>query len=339
MNGSMKQWMRAVPSVLAAAAGCWLAQRRRRYPLERVYGPASWMVLPSWIISGPVAKMGNRFLRWLPLAKPPAGVSRTQQWIPAANGKAMALTIYDGNGGESAPCLVYFHGGAFLFEAAPYLHRNLAELAGLAKCKVVMVQYRTAERCAFPGPFFDARAAVWYVWQHSTALGIDPTRLALGGDSAGAALAAAVALWARDETELLPCLQMLLYPVLDARMATASMRRYSDAPVWNARLNRRMWRFYLRAGVPLSRSFSSPAEAGDHSCLPQAYVEVAAYDCLRDEGIAYAERLQESGVMVQLEQPPGTFHAFDAFRRAPMRQKMLLKRAQALREAFGWEEQ
>ena len=336
MKGVLKRPKCSLVAALTAASALWMVHRQRKYPLEREYGLASCMLLPRWVASLPAARLGNAILKRLPLPEVSIGVTRSRRWIPTEDGRPMPLTIFDGTGGlDDAPCLIYFHGGAFLFEAAPYIYCNVAELARMAQCKVVMVHYRTAEHKAFPGPFFDCRAALWYTWQHHAELGIDPTRMAVGGDSAGAALAAACSLWARDETELDLCFQLLIYPVTDARMADPALCHDTDTPLWNAILNRRMWKLYLRDGVPLTRGYASPMEALDHRRLPAAYIEVAAFDCLRAEGLAYAAVLRHDGASVQLEQPAGTFHGFDAFQRAPMRQWMLLKRARALRCAFA----
>lgn len=182
--------------------------------------------------------------------------------------------------------------------------------------------------------FADACAALRYAWDNAAALGIDRMRLAVGGDSAGGALAAGCAQWARDCAGIGLCFQLLLYPVTDCRMQTDSMRRGRDTPLWNARLNRRMWRLYLRGGAGDHPSWAAPMLAERFDGLPPAYVEVEQFDCLHDEGIAYAAALQAAGVSVQVEDVRGTFHGFDVFRKADLVKKQIEARSRALRTAF-----
>ena len=185
-----------------------------------------------------------------------------------------------------------------------------------------------------PAAFADACAALRYAWDNAAALGIDRMRLAVGGDSAGGALAAGCAQWARDCAGIGLCFQLLLYPVTDCRMQTDSMRRGRDTPLWNARLNRRMWRLYLRGGAGDHPSWAAPILAERFDGLPPAYVEVEQFDCLHDEGIAYAAALQAAGVSVQVEDVRGTFHGFEVFRKADLMKKQIEARSRALRTAF-----
>ena len=120
----------------------------------------------------------------------------------------------------------------------------------------------------------------------------------------------------------------------DSRMETVSMKKYTDSPMWNAELNRRMWKLYLRDGDHGTPQYAAPILARDLSGLPPAYVEVEEFDCLHDEGIAYAKALETAGVTVQLEDVTGTFHGFDFFEGKGISRTMAEKRTQALRNAF-----
>lgn len=294
-------------AVLGAAA--WAVYRIRKYPLEKGYFPASFLLLPRKAVSSSFASFGNRQLRKMKLPLPPEGIRRYSFWIASKDEKSVRLTVYEP------------------------VH------------KIIFVHYRTSDRYGFPTPFEDCCSGLQYVWENSSLLGIDRDRLAVGGDSAGGALAAACTLWARDETEIRIAFQMLLYPVTDARMHTVSMTKYTDSPVWNARLNERMWKQYLRnanfgegektsdAGYPIW--YASPMEAKGFSGLPKAYIEAEEFDCLHDEGLAYGEALRKAGVEVQTEDVKGTFHGFDLFFRAKKTRKMMQLRCQALRKAFA----
>ncbi|WP_329094337.1 alpha/beta hydrolase [Actinomadura citrea] len=209
-----------------------------------------------------------------------------------------------------APVLVYFHGGGFVTGGLENEHERCLEFAGEDGIAVVSVDYRLAPEHPFPAGFDDCHAATVWAWEHAGEFGGDPERVAVGGGSAGGALAAAVALRARDEGGPPLVFQMLLYPVLDDRMATPSMRTFTEPPLFNSGDVRHMWRHYLggRTDVP---AYAAPARAEDLSGLPCAYVLVPEHDPLRDEGLAYAHRLIVSGVPTELHHVPGACHGFD----------------------------
>lgn len=150
---------------------------------------------------------------------------------------------------------------------------------------MVFVDYRWAPRHAFPVGVEDCYAAFQWVYQKAEEIGIDPDKIAMGGDSAGGALAAAVCLMARDRKASKICFQMLIYPVTDARQVTESVKEFIDTPLWNGKQNQKMWKLYLGQGVHPNKAYASPMEAASFNNLPDAYIEVAEFDCLRDEGI------------------------------------------------------
>ncbi|MGI5416413.1 alpha/beta hydrolase [Actinomadura luteofluorescens] len=209
-----------------------------------------------------------------------------------------------------APVLVYFHGGGFVTGGLENEHERCLKFAGEDGIAVVSVDYRLAPEHPFPAGFEDCYAATLWAHEHAGEFGGDPERVAVGGGSAGGALAAAVALRARDEGGPPLVFQMLLYPVLDDRMATPSMRTFTEPPLFNSGDVRHMWRHYLggRTDVP---AYAAPARAGDLTGLPRAYVLVPEHDPLRDEGLAYAHRLIVSGVPTELHHVPGACHGFD----------------------------
>lgn len=315
--------------------GAWCAHRDKKYPVRRELRFANKLAVPGWAISLGTAKLSNRMLDRMPLPAPPQGVECRSIPIRSEDGTPIRLTVYRRSGlDRAAPCLVYFHGGGFCVRDAGYIHRYAAQYAQGAQCAVVFVHYRTAEAAPFPAPFEDCYAALRWVWDNAAGLHLDRARLAVGGDSAGGALAAACALRARDEGGPRLCFQLLVYPVTDCRMETDSMRKYTDSPMWNAGLNRRMWALYLREGDHGMPQYASPMLARDFSNLPPAYIEVEEFDCLHDEGLAYAEALEAAGTEVQLEDVAGTFHGFDFFAEREISRIMREKRTKALRDAL-----
>lgn len=321
-----------------AAAGAWCVHRDRKYPVRPELRFVNRLAVPGCVLNAGTARMANRALArmGMKLPAPPQGIESRGVQIPSVDGAMIHLTIYRPKDVEwAAPCLVYFHGGGFCLGDVGYIHQYAAQYAGGAKCMVVFAHYRTSDTAPFPTPFQDCYAALRWVWDNAPGLRVDRARLAVGGDSAGGSLAAACALRSRDESGPRLCFQLLIYPVTDCRMETDSMRKYTDSPMWNAKLNQKMWELYLRNGDEGMPQYAAPMLAAGFSNLPPAYVEVEEFDCLHDEGAAYARALQAAGVGVQLEDVPGTFHGFDFFTSKGISQVMVQKRVQALRQAFS----
>ena len=264
------------------------------------------------------------------------GIIATKKKIPGYQNALIDLVVYEPETiGKNAPCLMYLHGGAFALKAAAHHKYLIGEYALKTPCKVVFVDYRLAPRHAFPVAAEDCYAAFEWIGNHADALGIDPGRIAISGDSAGGALAAAVTHMARDRKSPFGiCYQMLIYPVTDARMTTQTMKNYTDTPVWDSRLNAQMWSMYLRDGDHGMRAYASPMEAASFENLPNAYVEVSEFDCLRDEGIAYAQALEKNGCRVILNKTAGTVHGFEVAEKCGLTCKCVAERINALQNAF-----
>lgn len=324
---------------VTAAAALWCRLRDKKCPLAKGYSLMNKFIVPDGLFSYRVLKMANRRLASMELPEPPSGIKRTEKWIAVAKGEQIRLTIYGPRRtGKAMPCLVYFHGGGFCLEDAPYIHEHMGAYAEKAGCAVIFVHYRTAGSHPFPVPFEDCWAGLTYTRQNCEELHVDRNRIAVGGDSAGGALAAACALRSRREGKSDLCFQMLIYPVLDARMNTGSMKKYTDSPLWNARLSKKMWERYLKNGTFGKRCYASPAEAEDFHELPPAYIEAEQFDCLHDEAVNYWRALREAGVSARLQDVRGTFHGFDVFTKTMITKKMVNIRCQALRRAF-WKQQ
>jgi acetyl esterase/lipase len=235
----------------------------------------------------------------------------------------------------SAPCLVYYHGGGFFFGGAGYHYKLAKRYALEADCKVVFAQYRLAPKHPHPTPAEDCYAVLRWTYENAEGLGVDRGRIAVGGDSAGGALAAAVCHMARDRHTDMPCFQLLVYPVTDRRMQTESCRVFTDTPMWHSRLSAKMWQGYVQEEDPPNLAYASPMEAARFDGLPPAYVETAEFDSLRDEGEAYAEALRGAGVSVVLNATKGTMHGFDIVENAPTAQAAAEARIAYMRERFS----
>ena len=184
---------------------------------------------------------------------------------------------------EDLPCVVFYHGGGFLLRASGAHYQIAKWYAERTNCKVVYVDYRLAPKYSFPIPVEDCYCAYQWTIKNASKLGIDKNRIIIGGDSAGGNLAASVTLMLDERKEQLPNGVMLIYPVTDRRMETESMKRYTDTPIWNAKLSKMMWNTYLNDASVVDVKYASPMEAERLSFFPRTYMEVAEFDCLHDE--------------------------------------------------------
>nr|WP_308167897.1 alpha/beta hydrolase [Catellatospora tritici] len=224
-------------------------------------------------------------------------------------GGPLPIRIYRPVLDQTLPVLVYYFGGGWTLgtiDTADAVCRTLANAAG---CLVVAAGYRLAPEHRFPAAVHDCHAAAAWVAAHAAELGADPGRVAVGGDSAGGNLAAAVALLARDQGPELAG-QLLVYPNTDYTSNTPSLREGTDPYLFNATSVAWYWENYLATPADGRDPLASPLLAADHTGLPPALVITAEYDPLRDQAEQYAAKLSESGVPVTLARYDGMIHGF-----------------------------
>jgi acetyl esterase len=205
------------------------------------------------------------------------------------------------------PVLVYFHGGGWVIGSIDSHDSSCRALANNADCAVVSVEYRLAPEHPFPAGFDDCVGATTWVARNGSELGTDPSRLAVGGDSAGGNLAAAVALHARDNDGPDIAFQLLIYPVTDGSLGSASYVSNEKGYFLTKADMEWFWGLY---GAPRDDWRASPIHALDFAALPPALVLTAEFDPLRDEGEAYAARLRDAGVRSSVTRYPGMIHGF-----------------------------
>ncbi|GAB2845737.1 alpha/beta hydrolase [Pseudoduganella ginsengisoli] len=220
--------------------------------------------------------------------------------------------LYHPQPGVTLPCIVFFHGGGWVacsVDSHDNICRRLARLSG---CAVLSVDYRLAPEAVFPAALDDACAALRWVAVQGASFGIDATRLAVAGDSAGGNLAAACAQQALDPALELPAIahQLLFYPVLDSGCGTPSYNAYADGYLLTAGLMKWFWKQYAPSVEARADARAAPGLASSVAGLPAATVLLAQCDPLHDEGWQYAERLRAAGVPVTLRSWEGLFHGF-----------------------------
>jgi acetyl esterase/lipase len=248
--------------------------------------------------------------------------------------------------GPGSPALVFFHGGAFVLGDTYAEEFRCLRYVTEGGCVVVSVEYRLAPEHPYPAAVDDGRAALAWTRAHGTELAVDPARIAVGGNSAGGALAAAVALATRDAGEEVPAFQLLIYPVTDDRMDTPSMRAFDTTPLWTNTATAHMWHHYIGrpengagerpadGGIEVS-AYAAPARARDVAGLPPTYLMTAELDPLRDEGINYGQRLLQADVPTELHNFTGACHGFDSVApRTSIGRRALDEQVDALRRAL-----
>lgn len=246
-----------------------------------------------------------------PLAEP----SWQEKMIPGSNGApAVRIFIVNGTPGSALrPAILHIHGGGFIIGDAKSALGTVQDLAKSLDCVVVTVDYRLAPETRFPGSLEDNYAALKWLYQHAAEMGVDPTRIAVMGESAGGGHAAMLAIAARDRGEVPLVYKALIYPMLDDRTGTKPVPPYKGALIWTPSSNRFGWTSLL--GVPAgSRRVpygSVPARVEDLRGLPPAFIGVGSIDLFVDEDIEYARRLIAAGVAAELNVVPGAFHGFD----------------------------
>ncbi|WP_369206704.1 alpha/beta hydrolase fold domain-containing protein [Streptomyces sp. PU-14G] len=230
---------------------------------------------------------------------------------------------------SEAPTVLFFHGGGWVLCDVDTHDGLCRELAHLTGALVVSVDYRLAPEHPAPAAVQDAYAALrWAAERIREQEGGDPARIAVAGDSAGGALATAACLLAAERGGTLPVAQLLVYPALDARLATGSMRTYGDAGGYFLTTSdmRWYWDHYLAGAAPTAYTAPSLATDEELRAMPPAYVLTAGCDPLRDEGLAYADRLPSA----RQRTAPGVFHGFLGFL------GLLPEAQEALQEAAAW---
>ncbi len=303
---------------------------------QNVLDQLAELVLPPSHTISPEEARANALAR--PRAPGPEVARVEDRTVPGA-GVDIPVRIYTPEGSGPFPVLGWFHGGGWVIgnlESADGTARHLSVEAG---CVVVSVDYRLAPEAKFPLPFDDCFAATQWIADHATDINADPNRIAVGGDSAGGNLAAAVSLKARDQGGPPLAFQLLVYPVTSRAYDTGSYQQNADGYLLTTDAMKWYWNHYLSGDADASNPYAAPLAAKDLRGLPAALVITAEFDPLRDEGEAYGQKLQAAGVDTTCTRYDGMIHGFFGMSAVIDKGKQAISEAAAaLRQAFSVKE-
>lgn len=245
----------------------------------------------------------------------PRGLTRDIELVTRPDGSTLRLFVYRSTLPRvgAGPGLLWIHGGGYAMGSAEMEANGFRTLIGGSGAVVVTPDYRLSTEAPYPAALDDCYAALRWLRDNASRLGVASDRIAVGGASAGGGLTAATTLLARDRGEVAVAFQMPIYPMIDDRGDTESTRD-NDAPIWDAITNRSAWRMYLgdlygTDDVPV---YAAPARATDYAGLPPTMTYVGDIEAFRDETVRYVENLRAAGVPVEFREFPGAYHGFDA---------------------------
>jgi acetyl esterase len=242
---------------------------------------------------------------------PPLPVARVaEQTLPGPGGELGARLYVPFEASTPGPLLVYFHGGGWVLCDLDTHDQTCRFIAREAGVRVLAVDYRLAPEHPFPAALEDAVAAVRFAIEEAGRLGVDPARVAVGGDSAGGNLAAVAARLLSQGEGMAPAFQLLIYPATDLSRKRRSYQLFQDGFFLTERQMDWYRDHYLPAADAALDPRVSPVLADDLGGLPPAHVAVAGFDVLRDEGEEYATRLRDAGVPVTIRRHEGLVHGF-----------------------------
>ena len=225
--------------------------------------------------------------------------------IPAPHGSIKAR-FYKPDDKNNLPLLVWYHGGGWVLGDLDSADMTCRDLASKSGCSILSIDYRLAPEHPFPAAYDDAVTSLRYAFDNASALGADSKRIAIGGDSAGANLAACTSVACKD---LDVQYQLLIYPVIEADFGNASCTENADHYFLTLDLMKWFWHQYIPVESNRSDVRVAPLN-GDLTNLPPAYLLTVKFDPLRDEGLKYAEAMKQAGVQVATDQATDTVHGF-----------------------------
>ena len=259
----------------------------------------------------PLEAARNYYRQIAPLAGEPEPVHLIEDHLIETSAHRIPIRIYNPSGDSDLPAVIFFHGGWFFAGDLETHDRPLRALTNAAGCIVVAVDYRLAPEHPFPAAIDDGYAVLQWVANKGAEVGIDCNRLIIAGDSAGGTIATVLARKVAENNGLHILLQVLMYPVTDPTLQTESWQEFAKGPVITLKTALEAWQMYVPNILERQNADAAPIFAENLVGSANALILIAEFDPLRDEGIAYAARLEQAGVKVKTsiykEMPHGFF--------------------------------
>ena len=213
---------------------------------------------------------------------------------------------YSGN----LPCVMFYHGGGMLLKASGAHYITAKRYVERANCKVFFPDYRVMPKYRYPFALEDCYCAYKWILDNSKELDIDTDKMVVAGDSAGGYLGAVASMMLKERDDIMPAGAIMTYPVIDYRLKTESMKKFTDTPIWDSRRNKIVWDAYLKyAGKEETRYVCLLEEVTKD--FPKTYIETAEFDCLHDEGVEFADKLKELGVETDYYEIKKACHGYE----------------------------
>lgn len=273
-------------------------------------------LIPRLSFGPTLTRLANRLQRARGTPPPPQveGVTVRDEIIAGGDGQPLRIRLYlPDDAGEPRAAMLWAHGGGMIIGVPEQDQAQSLELCRDFGLVVAAVDYRLSPQHPYPAPLEDCYAALAWLQAQAQALNISPDRLAVGGNSAGAGLAAGLALLAQDRGQVAVTFQLLIYPMLDDRTTLRTDVDDRRLRLWTTKSNRFGWRSYLggEPGGDNVPAYAAPARRQDLRGSPPTWIGVGTCDLFHDEDISYARRLTEAGVPCTLKVVAGAFHGFD----------------------------
>ncbi len=304
-----------------------------KYNIKKEFFPFNFFKPP---ISKNFLKLAVKFMKTPKFIYKNAVLDATRYEIDSFDGAKIECFLFSPkNACDKMPCLIYIHGGGFVLPAAGYHYKNVINYAKEVGCKVWFINYRLAPKVEHPVFFEDCYYSTCFLFENAEKFGVDKNKIAIGGDSAGSTLSVGVIMMAKNRNYPINFVfQMLPYPFLDMRGESQSNKEFTDTPMWNAKLSKKIAPMTNVDKNDPSYVYYSPVEAKSFAKMPPAYIETAEFDCLHDDGILYAKLLKDDGVEVNLNETKGTMHGFDIKQNAPTTKNALKERIKFMKDKF-----
>ena len=307
----------------------------KRYPISKEYFPFNKFT-PS--VNRFVVSMSQLFMKVPHSFKKDKELNIEKITLTGYKDEKFDLYILDKKDlKDNSPAIIFIHGGGFIFEGTSGHYYLAKEYAKRCNCKVIYVRYNLSPKYPFPYPQIESYKAVQYVFEHTKELNIDINRIALTGDSAGAALCLSALLEAKEvyNTTYKPLFTVLIYPWLDGRGTSNSNITYKNTPMWNSSLSKKVGKLNNPNKIKFPHRYSSIIEDENIIDMPDSYIEVAEFDALHDDGVIYSEILKKNNKEVELYEVKGSMHGYDSKYKSPTVQKMFEQRIEYISRKFN----